>query len=127
MNEDGSPKGKTIKTAGVVDYNKYLRNTIIGSGTIMLDQDQTGSLVMPDNATSDDMALWCKILKDGHNAHPIKEVLMKYRVRNNSASANKWKAAKDVWRVYRQQEKLPFFKASACFVCYAFNAIIKRL
>ena len=127
LNEDGSPKGKTIKTAGVINYNRYLRNTIIGSGTIMLDRNQTGSLVMPDNATSDDMALWCKILKDGHNAHPIKEVLMKYRVRNNSASANKWKAAKDVWRVYRQQEKLPFFKASACFVCYAFNAIIKRL
>ena len=117
MNEDGTSKGKTIKTAGVISYNKYLRNTIIGSGTIMLDTQQTGSLHMPDNATSDDMALWCKILKDGHSAHPIKEVLMKYRVRNNSASANKWKAAKDVWRVYRQQEKLSFFRASACFVC----------
>ncbi len=127
MNEDGSPKGKTIKTAGVVDYNKYLRNTIIGSGTIMLDQDQTGSLVMPDNATSDDMALWCKILKDGHQAYPIPEVLMRYRVRSNSASANKLKAAKDVWLVYRNQEKLSFFRALTCFCCYAFNATIKRI
>lgn len=127
MKDDGTPKGKTIKTAGVINYNKYLRNTIIGSGTIMLDTEKTGSLHMPDNATSDDMALWCKILKDGHQAYPIPETLMRYRVRSNSASANKWKAAKDVWRVYRQQEKLPFFKASACFVCYAFNAIIKRL
>ena len=127
MNEDGTPKGKTIKTAGVVDYNKYLRNTIIGSGTIMLDQDQTGSLVMPDNATSDDMALWCKILKDGHQAYPIPEVLMRYRVRSNSASANKLKAAKDVWLVYRNQEKLSFFHALTCFCCYAFNATIKRI
>ena len=127
MNEDGTPKGKIIKTAGVVDYNKYLRNTIIGSGTIMLDQYQTGSLVMPDNATSDDMALWCKILKDGHKAYPIPEVLMKYRVRNNSASANKLKAAKDVWLVYRKQEKLTFFHALTCFCCYAFNATIKRI
>lgn len=127
MNEDGTLKGKTIKTAGVVDYNKYLRNTIIGSGTIMLDQNQTGSLVMPDNATSDDMALWCKILKDGHQAYPIPEVLMKYRVRSNSASANKLKAAKDVWLVYRKQEKLSFFHALTCFSCYAFNATIKRI
>ena len=127
MREDGTPKGKTIKTAGVITYNKYLRNTIIGSGTIMLDQTQTGSLVMPDNATSDDMALWCKILKDGHQAYPIPEVLMKYRVRSNSASANKWNAAKDVWRVYRKQERLPFFRALFCFVGYAFNAIIKRI
>lgn len=127
MNEDGTPKGKTIKTAGVIDYNKYLKNTIIGSGTIMLDTSKTGSLQMPDNATSDDMALWCKILKDGHHAYPMKEVLMKYRVRSNSASANKLKAAKDVWLVYRKQEKLSFFYSLTCFCCYAFNAVIKRI
>ena len=127
MNEDGTPKGKTIKTAGVIDYDKYLKNTIIGSGTIMLDTAKTGSLQMPDNATSDDMALWCKILKDGHQAHPMKETLMKYRVRSNSASANKLKAAKDVWLVYRKQEKLSFFHALTCFCCYAFNATIKRI
>lgn len=127
LNEDGTPKGKTIKTAGVIDYHKYLRNTIIGSGTIMLDREKTGPLTMPVNATSDDMALWCKILKEGHRAYPIKEVLMKYRVRNNSASANKWKAAGDVWKVYRNQEKLSFFESLECFVSYAFNAIKKRL
>jgi len=127
MKEDGTPKGKTIKTAGIINYNKYLRNTIIGSGTIMLDTKKTGSLKMPYNATSDDMALWCKILKDGHQAYPIKEVLMKYRVRSNSASANKWKAAKDVWIVYRQQERLSFFYALFCFVGYAFNAVVKRI
>ena len=127
MKEDGTLKGKTIKTAGIITYNKYLRNTIIGSGTIMLDTKKTGSLKMPYNATSDDMALWCKILKDGHRAYPIKEVLMKYRVRNNSASATKWKAAKDVWKVYRQQERLSFFYALFCFVGYAFNAVVKRI
>ncbi|MBO6026644.1 MAG: glycosyltransferase [Bacteroidales bacterium] len=127
LNENGTPKGKTIRTAGVINYHKYLRNTIIGSGTIMLDREKTGSLTMPDNATSDDMALWCKVLKDGHQAYPIKEVLMKYRVRNNSASANKWKAARDVWKVYRKQEKLSFVESLECFICYAFNAIKKRL
>ncbi|MBQ8957339.1 MAG: glycosyltransferase [Bacteroidales bacterium] len=127
LRENGTPKGKTIKTAGVINYDRYLRNTIIGSGTIMLDREQTGSLVMPDNATSDDMALWCKILKDGHFAYPIPEVLMLYRVRSNSASANKFKAAKDVWLVYRKQEKLSFFRALGCFFGYAFNAIKKRL
>ena len=43
MNEDGTPKNKTIKTAGVIDYDRYLKNTIIGSGTIMLDIEKTGS------------------------------------------------------------------------------------
>lgn len=127
IKEDGTPKGKIIRTAGVIDYHKYLRNTIIGSGTIMIDRSKVGELVMPDSATSDDMALWCKILKDGHCAYPIKEVLMKYRVRNNSASANKLKAAKDVWKVYRKQEKLSWTESLECFICYAFNAVKKRL
>lgn len=127
IKEDGTSKGKTIKTAGVIDYKKYLRNTIIGSGTIMLDREKTSPLTMPENATSDDMALWCKILKKGHRAYPIQEVLMKYRVRNNSASANKWKAAQDVWRVYRDQEHLSLPFALWCFVGYAWNAVIKRL
>lgn len=127
MNEDGTPKGKTIKTAGIIDYNKYLKNTIIGCGTIMLDLNKIGSLEMPINATSDDMAMWCKILKEGHNAYPMKDVTMKYRVRSNSASANKLNAAKDVWLVYRKQEKLSFPRAAYCFVCYAFNAVAKRL
>lgn len=127
LNEDGTPKGKTIKTAGVINYHKYLRNTIIGSGTIMLDREKIGEVTMPDNATSDDMALWCKILKDGHQAYPLKEVLMKYRVRNNSASANKLNAARDVWRVYRKQEKLGIVESVECFVSYAFNAVKKRL
>ena len=127
IQEDGTPKGKTIHTAGIVDYYKYLRNTIIGSGTILLDRKKTGPLTMPDNATSDDMALWCKILKDGHKAYPFEEVLMQYRVRNNSASANKWKAAKDVWRVYRKLERLSLPFSVFCFCGYAFNAIKKRL
>ena len=127
IKEDGSPKGKIIKTAGIINYDKYLKNTIIGSGTIMLDTEKTGPLTMPFNATSDDMALWCKILKDGHCAYPIQEVLMKYRVRSNSASANKWKAARDVWKVYRNQEGLPFSRSIGCFVCYAFNAVKKRI
>ncbi len=127
MNEDGSPKGKTIKTAGVINYHKYLKNTIIGSGTVMLDREKTGVFWMPDNATSDDMALWCKILKDGHCAYPINDTLLKYRIRSHSASSNKLKAAKDVWLVYRKQEKLPLSKALAYFVSYAFHAIKKRL
>ena len=127
MNEDGTPKHKVIKTKGEVDYYKYLRNTILGSGTIVMDVQQTGTLVMPLNATSDDMALWCEVLKDGFVAYPINDVLMRYRIRNNSASANKIKASCDVWRVYRQQEKLSLWFSLWCFVGYAFNAVKKRL
>ena len=50
-----------------------------------------------------------------------------YRIRRRSASSNKLKASADLWKVYRENEKLPFFKALYYFGCYAFNAIKKRL
>ena len=127
MNEDGSPKGKIIKTAGIIDYDKYLKNTIIGSGTIMLDTNKTGRLQMPNNATSDDMALWCSIMRHGIKAYPMDEVLYQYRIRNNGASSHRMKMVKSVWKVYRKQEKLSLMKSISCFVCYAFNAFKKRL
>lgn len=127
IDNEGISKGKIIKTAGVVGYNKYLKNTIIGCGTVMLDRDIVGDIRMPKNDTSDDMALWLSLMRKGFKAFPIEEVLLKYRVTSNSASSKKLKAAKDVWHVYRINENLPFFRSMFCFICYAFNAVKKRL
>lgn len=127
LHEDGSKMGKTIHNAGKIHYKKYLCNTIIGSGTVMIDTEKTESLVMPLNETSDDMALWCHLLKNGFCAYPMDETILQYRLRSNSASSNKLKAAKDVWKVYRNQENLSFMTSVLYFCCYAFNAIKKRL
>lgn len=127
IDNEGGCKGKIIKTAGIIDYKKYLKNTIIGCGTVMLDREIIGDFKMPENDTSDDMALWLNLMRKGFKAYPIDEVLQKYRVTENSASSKKFKAAHDVWRVYREIEKLPFFKSVFCFSCYAFNAVKKRI
>lgn len=39
----------------------------------------------------------------------------------------KWKAAKDVWKVYREIEHINPIYSAICFIGYAINAIIKRL
>lgn len=127
IDNEGNNKGKIIKTAGIVDYNKYLKNTIIGCGTVMIDRELVGDFRMPKNDTSDDMALWLNLMRKGFNAFPIDEVLQKYRVTGNSASSKKFKAARDVWQVYRINENLPMFKSMFCFICYAFNAVKKRM
>jgi len=123
----GVDKNKIIRTAGVLDYKKYSRNTIIGCGTVMLDREIVGDFAMPVFDTSEDMALWLNILRKGFKAYPIEEVLHKYRVKKNSASSKKIKAAGDVWRVYRENERMSWLKAACCFSCYAFNAIKKRI
>ena len=127
IDEDGHMLNKFINTIGNLDYKKYLRNTIIGCSTVMVDTDIVGKVVVPNFRTSEDTATWLSILKKGHLAYAIDESLVSYRIRRRSASSNKLKASADLWKVYRKNEKLPFFKALYYFGCYAFNAIKKRL
>lgn len=127
IDKDGLLKNRVIQTQGVIDYKKYLRNTIIGCGTVMIDSDVVGHFSMPINDTSDDMAAWLKILRKGFMAYPFNEVLLQYRVTGKSASSNKYKASRDVWRVYRKNERLSLVKSVFYFSCYAFNAVKKRV
>lgn len=127
IDKEGITKDKVIKTRGIVDYKKYLRNTIIGCGTVVIDRAVVGHFSMPINDTSDDMAAWLSILRKGFKAYPLDEVLLQYRVTGKSASSNKFKASRDVWKVYRDIEKLPMAKSAFNFVCYAFNALKKRV
>ena len=127
IDENGKTLGKTIQSAGDLNYNDYLRNTIIGCSTVMIDTDKVGRVTVPNFRTSEDTATWLDILRKGFKAYAIEEPLTSYRIRQKSASSNKMKAAADLWRVYRQHEKMSFFKTLCFFFSYAFNAIKKRL
>jgi teichuronic acid biosynthesis glycosyltransferase TuaG len=127
VNEEGDTVVRNIKTAGNLDYQSYLRNTIIGCSTVMIDRDRVGDVMVPNFRTSEDSATWLKILKKGHKAYALDKFLTYYRIRSRSASSNKLQATHDLWKVYRQQEKLPVMEAAGYFASYAFNAIKKRL
>lgn len=127
IDEDGKVMNKSINTIGNLDYKTYLRNTIIGCSTVMVNKTITGDVIVPKFRTSEDTATWLDILRKGLLAYAIDESLVSYRIRRKSASSNKIRASIDLWKVYRQHEKLPFFKAIYYFSCYAFNAVKKRL
>ena len=127
VDEEGKPLEKMVNSAGNLDYDAYLHNTIIGCSTVMIDTTIIGNVFVPHFRTSEDTATWLNILKKGFLAYAIEQPLTSYRIRQHSASSNKLKASSDLWRVYRQNEKLPLFKAIACFSSYAFHAIKKRL
>ena len=52
--------------------------------------------------------------------------LSKYRVVSTSNTSKKYKAALEVWDVYRKVEKLSLIKSAWYFINYAFNAVKKR-
>lgn len=123
----GNSKNRMVKDAGVMSYKRYLRNTIICCGTVVVDREKTGHFATPIIKTSEDMSLWLSIMKRGFDAYPAPGPLHKYRITPGSASSNKFKAACDVWRVYRNIEKLSLPMAIVNFVCYSFNAVKKHV
>lgn len=127
MEEDGKRTGNIVRVPASLSYHQYLRNTIIGCLTVIIDRKQTGDFRMPLIKSSHDMALWLLIMKKGFKAYGMKEVLAGYRLVSTSNTAKKWKAAKDVWKVYRQIEGLSVFYATYCFCGYALHAVLKRI
>lgn len=126
MDESGDHIKNVIEVPPSITYHRYLRNTIIGCLTVMIDRRQTGDFRMPLIKSSHDMALWLLIMKRGFKAYGLQEVLAFYRLVPTSNTAKKWKAAKDVWRVYRQVEKLSLPYSIFCFCGYAIRAVLKR-
>jgi len=127
ISEDGKTKYSVIAAPNKMSYHSYLKNTIIGCLTVVIDKEKTGEFQMPNIRSSHDMALWLLIMKRGFSAYGLDESLAYYRIVSTSNTSKKWKAAKEVWDAYRKQEKLNILYSIYCFIGYAFNAIKKRI
>jgi teichuronic acid biosynthesis glycosyltransferase TuaG len=90
----------------------------------MVDAAATGPLRMTETYY-DDFVLWLGILKRGFAAHALHEDLMRYRVLARSVSRNKANSAVQVWRTYRDVERLPLARSAWSFASYASHALLK--
>ncbi|MDA3820250.1 MAG: glycosyltransferase family 2 protein [Candidatus Delongbacteria bacterium] len=127
VNEKADKVLYNVNAKEAFSYRKFLRNTAIGTLTVMINRDKTGFFEMPRIRSSHDMALWLDIMKRGYKAYGLNECLAQYRLVEGSNTAGKLKAAKDVWRVYRDIEKLNLMYSCFNFTGYAVNAILKRM
>ena len=127
INNKGYPTNKVISVPENITHSQYLKNTVIGCLTVIIDKKNIRIPLMKDIRTSHDMLLWLDILKDERYAFGLNQVLASYRLSSNSNTKNKLFAAIDVWHVYRKYEELNVFSAFYNFIHYAFNALKKRL
>jgi teichuronic acid biosynthesis glycosyltransferase TuaG len=93
----------------------------------MIDLTKTKNFEFKNIRTRQDTYLWITLLKRGLIAHGLNTTLVNYRVRKDSISGNKYKAAKQVWKLYYNLEKLGLIKSTYYFVYYISNAIKKRI
>jgi teichuronic acid biosynthesis glycosyltransferase TuaG len=128
IDEYSNDNNHTINVVKSLNLQQYLKNTIIGFSTSMIDRSlMSEEIKFLDIRIRQDTNLWVTLLKKGYKAYGIDELLVKYRVHSNSISANKLKAAKGVWNLYFNIHKFGLIKSIYYFSFYAFNAVKKRI
>jgi len=124
MSFDGQVIGRYISVPSRLSFHALLGNTAIATSTVLVDRSRIKSLVMRP-VYYDDFVCWLEILKQGHLAHGLDSDLMRYRVVSNSVSRNKRRSATEVWKIYREVEKIGRVMSAWYFANYAIRAFIK--
>jgi teichuronic acid biosynthesis glycosyltransferase TuaG len=142
ITEDNRPI-KTIRVPLKVDYGKLLRGCDIGCLTVMYNTEKLGKLFFLDHRTDttvaipkdvikkwgkEDYVLWLQIARryGASGMIGIDRPLAAYRKHESGISANKVKAAKLQWLVYRKVERLNLLDATINFLCYTIKGLTKH-
>lgn len=126
--ENAKGTGKIVHAPETLTYRKALSRTVIFTTTVLLDTHVIEKELMHMPVVkSEDTALWWKLLKAGHTAYGLDEVLAIYRRPAKSLSSNKFEAIKRIWYLYRKQEGLSLVESAYYFVFWALRATLRRI
>lgn len=112
IDEDDNLLNRTIKTIKKTDYNRLLLDCPVGNSTVVYDVEKMGKFEVPNIRKRNDDALWLQMLKKEKYIWGMPDVLMKYRIRQNSISSNKFKVIKFHWFLYRDIEHLSVIRSA---------------
>lgn len=126
IKESGEKTNKIFEVPDEIKYDQYLKNTIIGCLTVVIDKKVIEKVYMPHEPL-EDVLTWMEILKSGFNAQGLNENLALYRITGGSASSNKIMNAKKYYKLLRENQKLPLLYSLYCHAQYSINAIKKRI
>lgn len=84
-----------------VDFADLLRQNVIGCSTVMLSNAVYKKYRFDTDFYHEDYVLWLRLLQNNHKSAGCTQVLAAWRYVENSRSFNKWSAAKNRWRIYR--------------------------
>lgn len=119
-------ENKVIKVPSQLNYSQFMKNTIIGTLTVMINVDIVGEVRLINVKKDHDSMTWAKILREGNLAYGLDESLAYYRKVEGSISNDKFKAAKNHWNNCRNIEKLSLPKCLYYFFFYGINAVKKH-
>lgn len=112
IDEKDNSLNRVIKTVKKTDYNRLLLDCPVGNSTVVYDVEKMGKFEVPNIRKRNDDALWLQMLKKEPYIWGMPDVLMRYRVRKDSISSNKFKVIKYHWILYRNIEHLSVIRSA---------------
>lgn len=109
-------------------YKQLLRHCPIFPSAAIVDTSKLKTTVMFNEALKalrDDYAYWLEIMKDGLTAFGYNDVLVDYRMRDDSMTASKIKMIKPQWNIYRKVLKMNVFVSAYYLFCWGINGLLK--
>lgn len=119
-------KNKVIKVPFKLNYSQFMKNTIIGTLTVMVNTEIIGPIRLVNVKKDHDSMTWARLLKAGNIAYGLNESLAYYRRVGGSISNNKFKAVKNHWNNCRNIEQLSLLRCAYYFLFYGVNALKKH-
>jgi teichuronic acid biosynthesis glycosyltransferase TuaG len=130
MSEDGKLIGRRLCGPRRIGWHLHHMTRYLGCLTVMVDRKKCPGFsfgtVSPEYRAEDFLA-WSHLIREHGYAYRCPHDLARYAVVANSRSSNGTRAARSVWRLYREVEHLPVLPATFYFVAYALFASCKRL
>lgn len=129
MSEDGTLIGARLCGPSRIGWHMHHMTRYLGCLTVMVDRTQCPDFsfgtVLPEYRAEDFLA-WAKLIRQHGYAYRCPHDLARYAVVANSRSSDGTRAARSVWRLYRDVEHLPALQAMLYFIVYALFASTKR-
>lgn len=110
-----------------VNYKSLLKTCPIFPSTAIYDTQKHKKLFFNENLGSlrDDYVYWLTMLKEVDFAHGNKKILVDYRIRKTSVTANKKKVILPQWNVLRKVEHISLLKSCYYIICWAIISYFK--
>lgn len=121
--EQPSRDKRAYRVPESISYEQLLKENVIGCSTVMLKATALNGHAFCGDYAHEDYVLWLELAKAGKTLCGLDEVLTGYSY--GGRSANKFKAGKNRWIIYRRSQKLSLPKALYYMACYILNAIRK--
>jgi len=126
IDENSNLTGEVRKAKSYYDYETLLKHCP-GNSTIMYDAGQLGKFYIPPIRKRNDYLMWLQVIKKSGCLIGISNILSKYRIHSAGISHNKISLIKYHYDVYRNIEKLPFWKTYYLIAYWTVRTLLKKI